>query len=174
MTTENLPKVPVFDEAPTDRTLAIICSKGNLDMAYPGLVLANAALSEGIEVHLFFTFWGFDIIAKDRQHKLGFTPAGNTAMHVPWGGRIPQWLAALPGMQIMATWMLRKQVADLGIPPIPAFLDQITASGGQLWACKMSADMQGLAIEDLRDDVSGIINAVDFMELSDGAQTLFI
>ena len=46
--------VPSFDdEAGTGRKLAIICSKGNLDMAYPGLVLANAALGEGIETHLF-------------------------------------------------------------------------------------------------------------------------
>ena len=49
---------------PTGRKLAIICSKGNLDMAYPGLILANAALGEGVETHLFFTFWGFDMITK--------------------------------------------------------------------------------------------------------------
>src|SRR6266508_3413057 len=55
--------VPDFgDDTPTGRKLAIICSKGNLDMAYPGLILANAALGEGVETHLFFTFWGFDMI----------------------------------------------------------------------------------------------------------------
>ena len=53
------PIVPNFDdEAGSGRKLAIICSKGNLDMAYPGLILANAALGEGVETHLFFTFWG--------------------------------------------------------------------------------------------------------------------
>ena len=57
------PIVPSFDTPASEgRKLAIICSKGNLDMAYPGLILANAALGEGVEVHLFFTFWGFDII----------------------------------------------------------------------------------------------------------------
>jgi peroxiredoxin family protein len=57
--------VPSFDDPQsTGRKLAIICSKGNLDMAYPGLILANAAVGEGIETHLFFTFWGFDIINK--------------------------------------------------------------------------------------------------------------
>ncbi|MEZ5095548.1 MAG: DsrE/DsrF/DrsH-like family protein [Nocardioides sp.] len=46
------PFVPSFDEeVATGRKLAIICSKGNLDMAYPGLILANAALGEGIETH---------------------------------------------------------------------------------------------------------------------------
>ena len=57
--------VPSFDAAgDAGRKLAIICSKGNLDMAYPGLILANAALGEGVETHLFFTFWGFDMINK--------------------------------------------------------------------------------------------------------------
>ena len=50
-----------------ERKLAIICSKGSLDMAYPGLVLANAARMMGIEADLFFTFWGMDIITKTRS-----------------------------------------------------------------------------------------------------------
>ena len=36
--------IPNFDSDDTDRKFVIICSKGNLDMAYPALVLANAAL----------------------------------------------------------------------------------------------------------------------------------
>jgi len=54
-TTEAKPLVPSFDDTGTGRKLAIICSKGNLDMAYPGLILATAALGEGVETHLFFT-----------------------------------------------------------------------------------------------------------------------
>jgi len=75
--------VPNFDDDETGRKLAIICSKGTVDMAYPGLVLANAALGEGVETHLFFTFWGFDIITKSRMHDLKFTMLGNTATHMP-------------------------------------------------------------------------------------------
>jgi peroxiredoxin family protein len=52
-------------------------------MAYPGLVLANAALGEGVETHLFFTFWGFDIINKETMGHLKFTPVGNPATHMP-------------------------------------------------------------------------------------------
>jgi peroxiredoxin family protein len=168
--------VPKFDdEASEGRKLAIICSKGNLDMAYPGLILANAALGEGVEVHLFFTFWGFDMIAKTRMHDLKFSPTGNTAMHMPIGDvRIPQALAPMPGMQPMATHMLKKQIADLGVPEVPDFLEQIVASGGHLWACRMSADMNHLTMDDLYDGVEAIINASDFIEMTDGAQLLFI
>jgi peroxiredoxin family protein len=168
--------VPSFDDdADSGRKLAIICSKGNLDMAYPGLILANAALGEGVETHLFFTFWGFDMITKSRMGNLQFSPAGNAAMHLPVRDmHLPQALAPMPGMTAMATKMLKKQIADLGVPEVPDFLDQVVAAGGHLWACRMSADMNKLTLDDLRDDVEGIISASDFIELTDGAQLLFI
>jgi peroxiredoxin family protein len=168
--------VPSFDDASeTGRKLAIICSKGNLDMAYPGLVLANAALGEGVETHLFFTFWGFDMITKSRMHDLQFSPAGNAAMHLPVrDAHLPQALAPMPGMTAMATRMLKKSIADLGVPEVPDFLDQIVAAGGHLWACRMSADMNHLTETDLRDDVEAIISASDFIEMTEGAQILFI
>ena len=122
MTTTAEAIIPKFDDDEDDggRKLAIICSKGNLDMAYPGLILANAAIGEGVEVHLFFTFWGFDMIIKSRMNDLKFSPNGNTAMHMPVGDvRIPQALAPMPGMQPMATHMLKKQIADLGVPEVP-------------------------------------------------------
>ena len=167
-TTETTPIVPSFAEASTDRKLAIICSKGNLDMAYPGLVLANAALGEGVETHLFFTFWGFDMINKSTMADLKLTLLGNTAMHIPQG------IGGLPGMTAMATHQMRKAIADLGVPEVPEFLQQIVDSGGHLWACRMSADMQGLELDDLYDEVEAIISASDFIELTAGAQLLFI
>ena len=88
--TQTTPIVPSFDDVQTDRKLAIICSKGTLDMAYPGLILANAALGEGIETHLFFTFWGFELINKKTMGDLKFTMLGNTATHMPQGmGGLP-------------------------------------------------------------------------------------
>ena len=167
MTSEML--VPSFDdEVESGRTLAIICSKGSLDMAYPGLILGNAALGEGVELHLFFTFWGFDIITKGRMEDLKFSPVGNTAAHMP------QALTPLPGMTSMATHMMKKSIAELDVPEVPEFLDLIKASGGHLWACRLSADMNHLSKDDLYEGVDDIINASDFIEMTDGAQLLFI
>jgi len=167
--------VPNFASGESNRKLAIICSKGNLDMAYPGLILANAALGEGIETMIFFTFWGFDMISKERMNNLQFSPAGNTAMHLPGtNAHIPQAMMPAPGMTAMATKMLKKQIADLDVPEVPDFLDQIVAAGGHLWACRMSADMNKYTMDDLRDDVEGIISASDFIEMTEGAQLLFI
>lgn len=175
ITEERTAIIPNFeDESSAGRKIAIICSKGNLDMAYPGLIIANSALGEGVETHLFFTFWGFDMITKSRMHNLQFSPVGNTAMHPVGDAHIPQALTPMPGMTAMATHMLKKSIADLGVPEVPDFLDQIVAAGGHLWACRMSADMNHLTEADLRDDVEGIISAADFIELTNGAQLLFI
>jgi peroxiredoxin family protein len=168
MTTISEAPVPVFDEEASDRKLAIICSKGSLDMAYPALIMGNAALGEGVEVHLFFTFWGFDIINRKTMGKLHFTPLANPAAHMPHA------VMGLPGMQSVATRMMRKQIADLDVPDVPEFLDMIADAGGHLWACRMSADMMKLTEDDLSERVEGIISASDFIELSEGAQIIFI
>ena len=161
--------VPSFDdEEEGGRKLVLICSKGSLDMAYPGLVLANAALGEGIETHLFFTFWGFDIITKKTMGALKFSPVGNPATHMP------PMLMGLPGMTSFATHMMKKQIEGLDIPEVPEFLDLITDAGGHLWACRMSADMMHLTKDDLYEGVDDIISASDFIEISAGAQTIFI
>jgi peroxiredoxin family protein len=161
--------VPSFDEDDSEgRKLAIICSKGSLDMAYPGLIMANAALGEGIETHLFFTFWGFEMINKKTMHDLKFSVIGNPATHMP-----PS-IGGLPWMTSMSTSKLKKSIAEIGVPEVPEFLEQIVASGGHLWACRMSADMNHLTKADLYDEVEDIISASDFIEMTDGAQMLFI
>jgi len=159
--------VPGFDDE-TDRKLVLICSKGSLDMAYPGLVLANAAVGEGIEVHIFFTFWGFDIINKKTMGHLKFTPVGNPATHMP------QLVGGLPGVTAFATHMMKKQIGGLDVPEVPEFLELIHDAGARLWACRMSADMMHLTKEDLYEGVEDIISASDFMDLSEGAQVIFI
>lgn len=165
------------------RKLALICSKGNLDMAYPGLILGNAAAGEGVETHIFFTFWGLDIINRKTNAKLKFTMLGNTAMHMAELGYLrpglehtsmPQMMGQLPGMTAIATKMMKKQMADLEIPDVPEFLDLLEAAGVHMYACKLSFDMMKLLEADLHPGVEGVISAADFIEISTGAQTIFI
>ena len=150
------------------RKLAIIVSKGSLDMAYPGLVLANAARMMGIEADLFFTFWGMDIISKKKVDHLKVTPVGNTAMHMP------QMVGVLPGVSSMATSMMMKEIEKLDMPPIHEFLEMVHDAGAGIYACQMASDMMHLEKDDLIDEVDDIIGAMDFLEKSEGAQMLFI
>jgi peroxiredoxin family protein len=160
--------IPDFGDDETERKICFICSKGTLDMAYPALVMANGALGEGVETHLFFTFWGMDMITKKTMDDLKFTILGNPAAHMPMG------LGGLPGMTGIATKMMKKQIAGVDVPEVPEFLEMLVDMGAHLWACQMSVDMMELKADDLFDGVEDIINVSEFMELSDGAQIIFV
>ena len=151
-----------------DRKLCIICSKGSLDMAYPGLVLANAALMEGIDVTMFFTFWGLDIINKKKMNSLKATPLGNPSMGMP------NIVGVLPGVTAMASSMMKKEIEKLDFPPVDEFIEMIHDAGGKMYGCRMAMDMMKLEKEDLCEEVDDVIGAMEFMEMSEGAQVLFI
>jgi len=160
--------VPDFGDDDSDRKMAFVCSKGSLDMAYPALVMASGALEQGVETHIFFTFWGMDMINKKTMGNLHFSPVGNPATHMPAA------LAPLPGIQTMATKQMKKTLEELEIPDVPSFLQHLSDMGCHLWACKMSVDMFELTEEDLFDELDGILNVSDFIEIIDGAQTMLI
>ena len=154
-----------------NRKLCLIASKGGLDMAYPPLILANAARMSGIETSLFFTFWGLDIITKNKMKKLHVATVGNPSMH-PWF-HIPTLLGALPGMSAMASWMMRREIDKLDFPPVDEFVQQIIDAGACVYGCKMSMDMMKLTKEDLVYGAK-VLGAMEFLEIADRAQVLFI
>ena len=151
-----------------ERKLCIICSKGSLDMAYPGLVLANAALMEGIDVTMFFTFWGLDIINRKKMTNLKATPLGNPAMGMP------NIVGVIPGVTAMASTMMKKEIEKLDFPPVDEFIEMIHDAGGKMYGCRMAMDMMKLEKADLCEQVDDVIGAMEFMEKSEGAQIIFI
>ncbi len=158
---------PVTGPAPIEH-LAIICSKGTLDMAYPALILANAARMSGIDATLFFTFWGLDIITKKTVDHLHVPTVGNPSMH------IPTMVGGLPGMESLATTMMRKQMEKLDIPSVKELLEILADSGAHLYACQMAMDMFKRTKDDLVPQVEAVISAMDFFDKAAGAQVLFI
>jgi peroxiredoxin family protein len=152
----------------TPRKVAIICSKGTLDMAYPGLIMANAARLIGIDCMLFFTFWGMDIINKKKMDKLQVATVGNPSMGMP------TFLGGIPGMGAFATSMMKKEMDKLEIPPVSEMIEILDASGAELYACKMAMDMFKLTKDDLVPEVQEVLTATDFWEKAEGAQVVFI
>ncbi len=161
------------------RKVAFICSKGNLDMAYPALVMGWAALGNGIDVTIFFTFWGMDMINKARVDHLEVPPIGNASMKmnlmgVPGYIGIPQFAGGLPGMTPFATKLMNNKMKKLGVPTIREYLEMLVDGGAKLYACKMSVDMFGLKKDDFIDGVCDIVTAGDFMDMTEGSQIIFI
>ena len=156
------------------KKVLIICAKGSIEDIYASLVLANGAVMEGIEAKLFFTFFGLDAITKKRMKKIHTATVGNPSLTMPGGIPFPTFLGIIPGVEAGVSAMMKKQMADLDIPPVDEFLDMITAGGGEIYACKMATDMFKLKKEDLSEHVIDIITIGDFYALAGGDNTQII
>jgi peroxiredoxin family protein len=148
--------------------LCIILSKGTLDMAYPAFMLANAAATMGDEVHLFFTFWGMDVISAKRSGSLKLSPVGNPGLHMP------NILGMIPGMTAMATGMIRGKIQKLKIPPIPEMMKNARDMGVHFHACSTTMEMMGMKKEDFVPEVEDVVGAATFIGMSEGGQVIFI
>jgi peroxiredoxin family protein len=142
--------------------MMIILSKATLENVYAAFVLANGARMEGIESEIFFTFFGLEAVHKKKMEKLHVATVGNPAMH------IPTLVGALPGMEAMATNMMKKEMDKIDMPGITEFLEILTASGVRMWACKLAFDMFHYKKEDLYEGVEQIITVGDFYKRSEG------
>lgn len=162
------------------RKVAFICSKGSLDMAYPALVMGWAALGNGIDVTIFFTFWGMDIINKDRVDHLQLAPVANTNMKMSMMGidhsniGIPNIVGVLPGMTSVATKLMKDKMEEMDVPPVREYLEMMADAGAELYACKMSVDMMNMTKDDFVPGIKDIVTAGDFMDMTEGAQIIFI
>jgi peroxiredoxin family protein len=154
-------------ERRTTEKVAIVISKGSLEGVYPGLIMANGARMEGIEADLFFTFFGLDAIRRDRYEKIKVATVGNPGMH------LPTWVGALPGLSALATWLMKRQMEKIDIPPIPEFIELVADSGAHLYACKATVDMFGLTMDDFVPQVDEIISVGEFYEQAASGQIIF-
>ncbi len=161
-------------ETPLKKVM-IICAKASIEDVYAALIMANGAVMEGIEAKLFFTFFGLDAITKKQMNKLHTGVVGNPGMRMPNGWPFPTLLGVIPGVEAGVSAMMKKQMDDLDVPPVDEFLDMITAGGGEVYACKMAAEMFKLTMDDFTEHVKAIITVGDLyaMSVGDGTQIIF-
>jgi peroxiredoxin family protein len=152
------------------KKMMIILSKATLENVYAAFVLANGARMEGIEAEMFFTFFGLEAIHKNKLEHLHIATVGNPAMHMP------TMLGGLPGMEALATSMMKKEMEKIDMPDVHEFLEILTASGVKLWACKLAMEMFHYKKEDLYEGVNDVITVGDFYKQGSGLGThmLFI
>jgi len=152
------------------KRMLIICSKGKLEDVYAALVLANGALMEGLEAKMFFTFFGLEAITKKKADHLHTATVGNPAF-MPG---VPTMLGGLPGFEAFASYMMMKEMDKLDMPHVTEFLQMIEAGGGEIYACKLAADMFHFTKDDFLPEVKDIITVGDMYALADGEGTQIV
>ncbi len=155
---------------PAKRKVAIIASKGTLDMAYPPLLLATTAAAMDSDAQIFFTFYGLNILKKGGPERLQVAPIANPAMPVP----MPNILGMLPGMTPMATTMMKGMFSKHNVISVPELLRQAIDLGVKLIACQMTMEVMGIKREDLIDEIE-LGGAAMFLGFAANAHTtLFV
>jgi peroxiredoxin family protein len=159
-------------EAARTPSLAIIATKGTMDMAYPPFILATTAAALGWDTSIFFTFYGLELVKKDLAIRV--SPLGNPAMpmKMPFG---PEWLkrldmpipnaltSNLPGFERLATAMMEQTVKAKGVPSIRELRDICVESGVRLVACQMTVDLFNYGQDEFIPEIAEWIGATSYL-----------
>ncbi len=140
--------------------IAIIATKGTLEMAYAPLILASTAVSMDMEAGIFFTLYGISILEKKKYANLKVAPLANPAMPMP----VPNIVGAIPGMTAMATSMMKGMIKKINWPTIPELIEICHEGDVKLWPCQPSMDMMGIRQADLIPESEPAIGAAAYLE----------
>jgi peroxiredoxin family protein len=158
-------------ESRRKRMAIAVVSKGTIETAYAALILATTAAALEMEVGVYFSFFGLNILKKGNQDSLKVVPLGNPAMPVV----MPNIVSVLPGMTALATLMMKREIKKKKIATIPELMQIAIETGVKLWPCQMAMDMFNLKKEDLIDGLPDPVGAATFLEYAGDADiTLFI
>lgn len=136
------------------KTMSIIVTKGTLDWAYPPFILATTAAAMGLNVSMFFTFYGLPLLLKDLD--LQISPLGNPAMKMPMMGMhmaMPNLVSALPGADAAASTMMKNLIKKKGVASIDELRDLAVEAEVRLIACQMTMDLFEYSMDDMIESV---------------------
>jgi peroxiredoxin family protein len=144
------------------KKMAIIASKGTLDMGYPPFILGSTAAALGYEVSIFFTFYGLQLLRKDLSD-VKISPLANPAMPMPVP--MPVFVQMLPGMETMATMMMKDKLKKKGVASLEELRSLCIDAEVKLIACQMTVDLFEF---DKNDFIDGIEygGAATFLEFA--------
>lgn len=136
----------------TAKSMSIIVTKGTLDWGYPPFILATTAASMGLNVTLFFTFYGLALLKKNMDAKV--TTLGNAAMEMPMMGghmAMPNIMGMLPGVESMTTTMMKNLIKKKGVASLEELRDLAVEAEVRMIACQMTLDLFEYSRDDLID-----------------------
>jgi peroxiredoxin family protein len=132
------------------KSMSIIVTKGSLDWAYPPFILATTAAAMGLNVTMFFTFYGLPLLLKNLDLKV--TPLGNAGMKMPMMGMhmaMPNIVASLPGVDSAATTMMKNLIKKKGVASIEDLREAAIESDVRMIACQMTMDLFEYTLDDM-------------------------
>ncbi|MFP4051667.1 MAG: DsrE/DsrF/DrsH-like family protein [Thermoplasmata archaeon] len=133
----------------------IIVHSGEMDKVYSALIIGNGALSMGMDVSMYFTFWGLERLKK---------------------GKLDKGPLSKMNFLGLGKWFMKRKMKKKNVRSLDKMLEDFHELGGKILACDMTMDIMGVNKEDLRDDVITEYCAVGtyVKEAKESDVTLFI
>ena len=162
------------DTVPQKEKMVLIAASGDLDKAWPVMILATTGAAYGMDVTVFFTFWGLGILKRPdagitgddwRQKMMSIFKKGS-----PDGLQLSTMNFGGIGAKLMKDLADDKKVAS-----VQELLELAQGMGVKLWPCQMTMDLMGIQRDDLIDGLQEPIGAATaLLEMKESAIQLFI
>ncbi len=149
------------------KKMTIIVTKGTLDWAYPPFILATTAAAMDVDVTMFFTFYGLQLLKKNLDH-LQISTLGNPGMEMPMMGmhmKMPNIVSALPGVDAACSTMMKNLIKKKGVASIPDLREAAVDCEIKLIGCQMTMDLFEWSKDDMIDGIE-IGGAATYMEMA--------
>ena len=156
------------------KRMAMICWSGDLDRVWPTLILATTGAASGLEVDVFFTFWGLRVLQRNDRRVTGKNWMQKAESIVDRGGTDHLKLGKI-NFAGMGTAMIKKLAKDYKVASPTELLEMAMDVGVRLHPCQMTMDLYGLTREDFIDGLQPTLGAASFIDMAAKADiTLFI
>lgn len=156
------------------KRMAMVCWSSDLDRVWPTLILATSAAASGLEVDIFFTFWGLRVLQKNTKRFTGKNWMQKAESIVDHGGTDHLKLGRIH-FGGAGTMMIKKLARQYKVASPTELLGMAMDVGVRLYPCQMTMDLYGLTTDDFIDGLQSSMGAASFIDLAAQADiTLFI
>ncbi len=154
--------------------MAIAVASGDLDKALSAFMLATTAASMGMEVSMFFTFWGLNIIKKN-EGKIESKGIMRKMLNFMNRGGSKRLKPSKFHMLGLGTWIMKRLMNEVNMPSIDELITMAHEMGVKLYACTNTCGFMGLPEDAFRPEVNGMAGAALFLsEARESKISLFI
>ncbi|MEE8598149.1 MAG: DsrE/DsrF/DrsH-like family protein [Dehalococcoidales bacterium] len=154
--------------------VTLVIFSGEMDRALAAFNLAIGAASMGMEVSMFFTFWGLNIIKRNEGsiHSKGIMRKMLNFMNRGGSKRLPLSKFHMLGL---GTWMMKRLMKDVNFPQLEELMTMAKEMGVKFIACTTSMGLMGISKEALISEVDTYAGVATYLaEAREGKVNLFI
>ena len=139
-----------LSKATPDNKISMIVFSGDLDKALAAFVIATGSVAMGLDVVMFFTFWGTPIL-RDKDKNVG----GKDLMGKMFGTMLPKGIDQVKlskmNMGGMGTAMMKSLMKKKNVASLDQMLELAAELGVKIYVCEMSMDLMGFKRDEMID-----------------------